>query len=146
MEAIIFTGIQASGKTTFYLEKFFRTHLHLSLDKIKTRKKEQVLLDACFQANQSFVVDNTNSGRTIREKYLVPAKAKSRCKIIGYFFLTTLKAAIARNTIREGGVPRSVIEKTFENHYRQKYDEGFDELYTVEIVGKDFKVTAIPKE
>jgi hypothetical protein len=60
MEAVIFTGIQASGKTTFYLQHFFRTHLHISLDVLKTRRREQAVLLACLQVGQRFVVDNTS--------------------------------------------------------------------------------------
>jgi hypothetical protein len=32
MEEIIFVGIQASGKSTFYKEKFFNSHLRISND------------------------------------------------------------------------------------------------------------------
>ncbi len=59
MEAVIFCGIQASGKTTFYLERFFRTHIRLNLDMLKTRHRERVMLDACLETGQRFVVDNT---------------------------------------------------------------------------------------
>ncbi|MCB9352743.1 MAG: ATP-binding protein, partial [Lewinellaceae bacterium] len=32
MEGILFIGIQASGKSTFYKERFFNSHLRISLD------------------------------------------------------------------------------------------------------------------
>lgn len=31
-EVVIFVGVQASGKTTFYHEKFAATHDHINLD------------------------------------------------------------------------------------------------------------------
>jgi hypothetical protein len=31
MEAVILVGIQAAGKSTFYRERFFQTHLRISL-------------------------------------------------------------------------------------------------------------------
>ncbi len=31
MEAIIFVGIPASGKSTFYLQRFFETHIRVKL-------------------------------------------------------------------------------------------------------------------
>jgi len=40
MEAIIFCGIQATGKTTFFKERFFKTHMRISLDQLNTRNKE----------------------------------------------------------------------------------------------------------
>lgn len=39
MEAVIFVGVQASGKTMFYYERFFDTHIRLSLDMLKTRAR-----------------------------------------------------------------------------------------------------------
>jgi len=36
MEAVIFTGIQAVGKSTFYKEHFFTTHVRINLDMLKT--------------------------------------------------------------------------------------------------------------
>jgi predicted kinase len=48
MEAVVLIGIQASGKTTFYQQRFFATHVRISLDLLRTREQ------------QRFVVDNTN--------------------------------------------------------------------------------------
>jgi len=50
MQAIIFTGIQAAGKTSFYLERFFRTHVRINLDMLRTRHREWLLLNACIEA------------------------------------------------------------------------------------------------
>lgn len=41
--AIIFIGIQAGGKSTFYREQFSEL-VHINLDTLKTRKKENKLL------------------------------------------------------------------------------------------------------
>jgi len=49
MEGIIFIGIQASGKSTFYKERFFNTHVRISLDLLNTRNKENHFFDKCFQ-------------------------------------------------------------------------------------------------
>ncbi len=40
MEMIIFTGIPASGKSSFYKELFFNSHLRISMDLLNTRNKE----------------------------------------------------------------------------------------------------------
>jgi hypothetical protein len=50
MEAAIFIGIPAAGKTTFYRERFFETHMRLSLDMLRTRHREMLLMRACFDA------------------------------------------------------------------------------------------------
>jgi hypothetical protein len=63
MEAIIFCGIQASGKTSFYKEHFFKTHIRISLDLLNTRRKENIFLQTCFETQQRFVVDNTKRSK-----------------------------------------------------------------------------------
>jgi predicted kinase len=40
MQAVIFIGIQGSGKTSYYAAHFLKTHMRLSLDMLKTRNKE----------------------------------------------------------------------------------------------------------
>ncbi|HZC19556.1 MAG TPA: hypothetical protein VE225_07575, partial [Rubrobacteraceae bacterium] len=69
MEAVVFVGIQASGKTSFYRERFFDTHLRINLDMLKTRRREQIFLRACIEAGQPFVVDNTNPSARERARY-----------------------------------------------------------------------------
>ena len=75
MEAVIFMGIQGSGKSSFFRERFFSTHVRISLDLLKTRFREQTFLDACLQTEQRFVIDNTNPTRGERQRYIAAAKA-----------------------------------------------------------------------
>ncbi len=67
MEAIIFIGVQATGKSSFYVQRFLDTHLRLNMDMLKTRHRESVLLRAFIEDKASFVVDNTNPTRKDRE-------------------------------------------------------------------------------
>ncbi len=55
MEAVLFIGIQATGKSSFYLERFSRTHVRINLDMLKTRHRETLLLKACLQGKIPFV-------------------------------------------------------------------------------------------
>lgn len=52
MEAIILIGIQDSGKSTFYRERFFDTHVRISLDQLKTRHREAAFLHTCLSTGQ----------------------------------------------------------------------------------------------
>lgn len=70
MEAILFTGIPASSKSTFYKERFFATHIRINLDMLKTRKREALILQACLAAQQPFVVGNTNILKSERAPYI----------------------------------------------------------------------------
>src|SRR6266853_479136 len=74
MEAVIFVGVQGSGKTTFYRDRFFETHVRINLDMLKTRHREQLLLAACLAAKQPFVVDNTNPLPSDRARYIGVAR------------------------------------------------------------------------
>jgi predicted kinase len=143
---VIFCGIQAAGKTTFYKERFFATHVRLSLDLLRTRRRERILLEACLAAKQPFVVDNTNVTRSERAAYIGPARAAG-FRVVGYFFATDPKAAFARNRLRPGkaAVPAAGVFGTQKRLQVPSMDEGFDALYRVELVEPGgFEVTPLP--
>ena len=132
-EAVIFTGIQASGKTTFYLQRFFETHVRLSLDMLKTRRRESLLLEACIRAGQSFVVDNTNVLKEQRAEYVRRARVRP-FRLICFFFEPDVERAIAWNNQRHSGaIPIKGLLATLRRMERPTREEGFDELYRVQI-------------
>ena len=138
MEAVIFIGIQASGKTTFYRERFFDTHVRISLDLLKTRHREQLFLRTCLESQQRFVVDNTNVLRSERAEFIRPAKT-ARFTVIGYFFKSELRAALGRNRHRPGkqAIPVPGVIAKYKRLQPPTLDEGFDVLYTVELTGNN---------
>src|SRR5258706_11583786 len=69
MEAIIFVGVQGSGKTSFYRQHLLESHVRISLDMLRTRHREQLLLAACLQGKQPFVIDKTNPLPSDRARY-----------------------------------------------------------------------------
>ena len=77
-------GIQASGKSTFYHDRFSNTHLRINLDMLKTRHREKRLIETCLEISQRFVIDNTNPTVTDRERYIILLKNQG-WKIIGYY-------------------------------------------------------------
>ena len=77
MEAIIFVGLQASGKSTFYLREFYKTHIRLNMDMLKTRYREDILLNACIEGKQKVVIDNTNPSIEERCKYIKAFKKEN---------------------------------------------------------------------
>jgi len=134
MEAVIFIGIQATGKSTFYKERFFKTHIRINLDMLKTRSREDILLDACIKAKQPFVVDNTNPSIEDRKKYIDIAK-NAKFRVVGYYFQSNIADAIMRNEKREGKecIPLAGIKSTHAKLQLPSLEEGFDELYYVKI-------------
>jgi predicted kinase len=146
MEMIIFTGIQASGKTTFFIEFFFNTHLRISLDLLNTRNKESIFLSTCLEIQQRIVIDNTNPTVDDRKIYIQRAK-KYKYKVIGYFFDSNLDSALARNSLRKGkqNIREFGVKTTLKKLQEQHFSEGFDELYKVTIEDK-FIITKIENE
>jgi predicted kinase len=134
MEAIIFIGLQASGKSSFYREKFIDTHIRINLDMLKTRHREKILFNACLEAKQPLVIDNTNPAIADRSRYIEPAKAKG-FTIIGYYFQSNLEKCKQRNSQREGKqrIPLIGILATQKKLELPSYREGFDRLYYVKI-------------
>lgn len=134
MEAIIFIGIQATGKSTFYKERFFDTHIRINLDMLKTRHREEILIRACLGAKQPFVIDNTNPTIEDRARYILPARAAG-FRVSGYYFQSSSKDAIDRNNNRPQAerVPEKGIRGTFNKLQMPSLDEGFDRLFYVKI-------------
>lgn len=125
--AIIFIGIQASGKSTFYHERF-KDYAHINLDTLHTRNKENILLQKCVESGRSFVVDNTNPTREGREKYIRAAKDNGYC-IHGYYFHSSVSDCIARNQKREGKarIPDHAVAGTHRKLELPEYREGFND-------------------
>ena len=77
-EMIIFIGIPASGKSTFYRQNFAETHVCVSLDILHTRFQEGKLLGELLSAGKSCVIDNTNVELAERKKYIDAAKSVAK--------------------------------------------------------------------
>jgi predicted kinase len=134
MDAVIFIGIQGSGKSTFFRERFFDTHVRINLDMLRTRHREELLLAACLAAAQSFVIDNTNPLPSDRARYVERARAAG-FRTVAYFFESNLQEAMARNNLRAGKqkVPAPAVAAAFKKIVRPSSDERFDEIYNVKL-------------
>jgi len=138
MEAVIFIGLQGAGKSLFYKERFFNTHVRINLDMLRTRHRERLLLQACIAAQQSFVVDNTNPTIAERAVYIQAAR-EAHFQIVGYFFQARAEECVRRNEERAGRarVPIKAIYGTAKRLQAPSLDEGFDTLYTVHLGASD---------
>lgn len=134
MEAVILMGIQGSGKSTFYRQRFFDTHVRVNRDMLRTKHREAVLIEACIRARQPFVIDNTNVLAAERARYVAAARAAG-FRVVGYFIRATAREAIARNKLRSGKavIPVPGILGTLKKLEEPTYAEGFDALYTVKL-------------
>jgi predicted kinase len=136
MQAVVFCGIQGTGKTSFYRRRFADTHVRLSLDMLKTRNRERILLEACVAAQQPFVVDNTNPTAAERRPY-VEAASTGRFEIVGYYFRSSAQEALAINEQRpeRERLPVKGLLGTLKRLELPRLDEGFDALFYVRMDG-----------
>jgi predicted kinase len=130
MEAVVFCGVQGSGKTTLYRDRFLETHVRLSMDLLRSRRREEAFLRLCLDTGQRFVVDNTNPTPAERRRYVEPARAAG-FRVVGYLVEVDPAQALARNAERPAGkrVPVAGVVGTGRRLVRPTLEEGFDELW-----------------
>lgn len=136
--AVIMIGIPGSGKSTF-VQQFFPYVQRINLDTLRTRAKERTLLLTCINMFDSFVVDNTNPTRTNRASYIKAAK-NAGYQVIGCYMQSRIADCVERNAQRSGKacVPEHVIVHISRLLELPAYDEGFDQLYYVQIENETF--------
>ena len=144
-ELVVFVGLQASGKSTFFRERFAATHAHVSKDLFpnnRNRNRRQgELVSAVLGAGRSVVVDNTNP--TVEERGpLIRLGSEFGARIVGYHFESPVRSCLARNARREGKarVPDVAIFATAKRLVPPSRAEGFDELFRVRLNDSAFEV------
>lgn len=142
MDLIIFIGLQASGKSTFYRTSFVATHTLVSKDLLRNNKRparrQAQLITEALQAGRSVVVDNINP--TVEDRAeLIQLARQFGATVNGYYFESQVKQCRERNSQRDGRarVPDAAIFSTLKKLVRPSYSEGFDHLYAVRITGDD---------
>jgi predicted kinase len=123
MEVVILCGVQGSGKTTLYRDRFLNTHEHVSLDIVRSRAREAELVRTCLEERRPFVVDNTNPTPADRRRYVDPAREVG-FKVIGYLVEANAGEAFAR-----ADIPPGRVAATARALQRPTLEECFDELW-----------------
>lgn len=141
MEIIIFTGIPASGKSSFYKEFFFNSHIRISMDLLNTRNKEEKLLQYGFETQSKMVIDNTNVTAESRRKYIHLAK-RNRYEIIGYYFESHVQDCLERNKNRKNPINEIGIKAKYKALEKPLFTEGFDKIFNVKIVNSTFEINS----
>ncbi len=140
MDLVIFIGLQASGKSTFYRTRFAGNYEHISKDLLTSSKnknknqRQAELIEKAFEEQRSVVVDNTNV--TVQDRIpLIELGRRYQATITGYYFQPDVLSSRTRNLEREGKaqVPDKAIFITAYKLEPPTYAEGFDTLYYLRI-------------
>src|ERR1700683_865239 len=93
VELILFIGLQAAGKSSFYRARFAGTHTHVSRDNFRNNRnpseRQLVLVEKALVSGQSVVVDNTNPTDLDRAPLIERARSLG-VPVIGYYFESRL--------------------------------------------------------
>jgi predicted kinase len=150
-ELIVFCGLQASGKTTFYRERFAASHQHVSKDAWPNARNREArqrrLIDEHLRAGRSVVVDNTNPTPAEREPLIAIAHAAG-ARAVSYAFLAVVDEAVRRNALRTGRarVPDAGIYAVAKRLCPVLASEGFDRRFVVQLADRGFRVTEVLPE
>jgi predicted kinase len=130
MEAIVLCGVQGSGKTTLYRDRWLETHVRVAMDLLRTRARERAFLELCLSTRQPFVVDATNPTPADRRRYVAPAQAAG-FRVVGVLVEVDLDRALGRNDRRDARrrVPTAGVAGTGRRLLPPTPEEGFDELW-----------------
>jgi predicted kinase len=130
VQAVILCGVQGSGKTTLYRERFEATHVRLSMDLLRTRAREAAFLRLCLETRMPFVVDNTNPTAAERARYIAPAR-EAGFEVVGYLVEVDFGLAAGRNAGRAGRarVADAGLRDVARRFVRPTPEEGFAELW-----------------
>ncbi|HKD74953.1 MAG TPA: AAA family ATPase [Ktedonobacterales bacterium] len=150
-ELVVFVGLQASGKSTYYRTFLAKTHTLVSKDLMpnvrQRQRRQEELIVAALEAGQSVAVDNTSPTPEDRAS-LIQIGKRFGATITGYWFLTSTAAALERNRMREGKarVPDVAIYATMKKLAQPTFAEGFDRIFTAQIAANgEFVVDEMAK-
>jgi predicted kinase len=135
MEAVIFCGVQGSGKTTLYRDRFLETHARISMDLLRTRSREAAFLRTCLETRMPFVVDNTNPTAADRARYVGPAR-DAGYRLIAY--VVEVDAAVSR--ARREHLAPAALRDVARRLVRPTPEEGFDELFHATALDGDWRI------
>lgn len=140
-ECVILIGIQGAGKSSFYADHFSDSHIRISHDMLRTKEKEWKLFESCLSCSVSCVVDNINSTKEERKRYIEAAQ-KNGFFVSGCYLRSDIKECLLRNDQRKqpNKIPHTVIVSRYNKMELPSLSEGFDELRYVSIVDGEFLV------
>jgi hypothetical protein len=145
-ELVILIGLPGAGKSTFFEQRFSRTHYHSSKDDLRRRRlpvgRQLALVQGPLAAQQSVVIDDTNLTREHRAAWIAEGQ-RLGARVVAYFLDCPVGDCIARNRERAGRarIPDPGIFASAKRLQPPSLDEGFDEIHVVRVLpGRVFEL------
>lgn len=132
MEALLFIGLPGAGKSTFWKQRFFDTHLRINRDQLRTEPRERALIATCLNSRIRFALDNTSSTRAGRAP-IIERATNAKFRIHAFYFEPDYEACLQRNARRRGKarVPVAAIGYIAKQLQKPGFDEGFSSIFSV---------------
>jgi len=133
MEIVVLVGIPGSGKSTLVREKFPH-HKRINLDTLHTRNKEDEEIANSLMNSHDIIVDNTNTTRKSREKYVRIGKLFG-VPVRAIYLNSPLDLALQRNASRGGKerVPDNAVRFYYKILQPPSIEEGFERVEEIAV-------------
>jgi len=137
LEIIVLVGIPGSGKSTLAKTRF-PNHKRLNLDTLHTRTKEDQEIANCLMNGKDVIVDNTNTTKKSRSKYVQIAKLFG-ISVRAVYINCPVDLALQRNASRQGKehVPDKAVRFYYKILEPPSVDEGFDSVEEIIAVSRN---------
>jgi predicted kinase len=148
IELVVFSGLPAAGKSSFYRERFATTHVLVSKDLWPNGRnredRQRRVVDEHLRAGRSVVVDNT-SPTPVERAPLVAIARDAGVPVVSYAFVVSVEEALRRNALREGRarVPDVAIFRIAKRFVIPGVEEAFTRRYEVRLAECGFIVAEL---
>jgi predicted kinase len=136
VDLVVLSGLQGSGKSTFFGARFAATHAHVSQDRFPSARdpaaRRRALVEDAARAGLSAVVDDTNVTRERRAALVALARELGMRPVL-YWSPPDVRGSLARNAGRAGRarVPDVAIFAARKRLAAPEASEGFVAAFEV---------------
>jgi bifunctional polynucleotide phosphatase/kinase len=134
---VVLVGIPGSGKSTLAKSRYPQ-YKRTNLDSLGSRHKEDIEISIALVNGKDIVIDNTNTTRKSRRKYIELAKTLG-LQVDAVYLKCPLDVALLRNSRRIGKehVPDRAIIMYHRILQEPTLDEGFDSVEVEDTSNQD---------